>query len=189
MACVPHRNALGGGKVGLGNCQWLVRGVSTTLWTRDPLFRTGDRARVLDVRIFVKNEIGSGSPGSEILTKILTSKTRARSPGPGRGRPVREFVDVSWTSRGQGALRPDRRPCSRFGCKDFRQNEIGSGSHGLEILTKILTSKTRTLSTPRKGGRPVREFVDVSWTSRGQGALRPDSGPRSRFGCKDFRQK
>jgi hypothetical protein len=44
--------------------------------------------------------------------------------------------------------------------------------HG-EILTKILTSKTRTLSTPRKGGRPVREFVDASWTSRGQGPCSP----------------
>jgi hypothetical protein len=85
----------------------------------------------------------------EILTKILTSKTRTLSTPRKGGRPVREFVDASWTSRGQG--------------------EIGSGSPGLEILTKILTSKTRTLSTPRKGGRPVREFVDASWTSRGQG--------------------
>jgi hypothetical protein len=86
-----------------------------------PLIRTADRARVLDVRIFVKNEIGSGSPGLEILTKILTSKTRTLSTPRKGGRSVREFVDVSWTSRGQGALRPDRRPRSRFGCKDFRQ--------------------------------------------------------------------
>jgi hypothetical protein len=83
------------------NSTWIVREQSTTLWTRDPLFRTGDSARVLDVRIFVKNEIGSGSPDPEILTKILTSKTRARSPGQGGGGLVREFVDTPRTEHGQ----------------------------------------------------------------------------------------
>jgi hypothetical protein len=52
----------------------------------------------LDVRIFVKiSEPGDPDPIS-FLTKILTSKTRARSPVRKRGSLVHKVVDTPRTS-------------------------------------------------------------------------------------------
>jgi hypothetical protein len=115
--------------------------VSTNSRTRPPPPWPGDRARVLDVRIFVKIS-GSGDPDPiSFLTKILTSKTRALSPVRKRGSLVHKVVDCSRTI-----------------------HVLFTPSRLYLILTKILTSKTRALSPVRKRGSLVHKVVDCSRT-------------------------
>jgi hypothetical protein len=61
-------------------CPRIVRGLSTNSRTRDPPFLGVESVRVLDVRIFVKISRPRDPDPISFLTKILTSKTRARSP-------------------------------------------------------------------------------------------------------------
>jgi hypothetical protein len=106
----------------VSGCPRIVRVLSTNSRTGRPPCLGVDRARVLDVRIFVKiSEPGDPDPIS-FLTKILTSKTRARAPVRTEGalsaacpRHVHKLADWAPPFSGGGE-------CSRFGCKDFRQN-------------------------------------------------------------------
>jgi hypothetical protein len=172
----------------VSGCPRIVRVLSTNSRTGRPPCLGVDRARVLDVRIFVKiSEPGDPDPIS-FLTKILTSKTRARAPVRTEGalsaacpRHVHKLADWAPPFSGGGE-------CSRFGCKDFRQNLKAMRSRSYLILTKILTSKTRARAPVRTEGalsaacpRHVHKLADwapPAWPG----------GARSRFGCKDFRQ-
>jgi hypothetical protein len=85
----------------VSGCPRIVRVLSTNSRTGRPPCLGVDRARVLDVRIFVKiSEPGDPDPIS-FLTKILTSKTRARSPVRKRGSLVHKVVDTPRTIHGR----------------------------------------------------------------------------------------
>jgi hypothetical protein len=79
------------------NSPRLVGVKSTNFRTRPPPSLAGGPRSRFGCNDFRQNLGSWRSRLNLILTKILTSKTRARSPGQGGGSLVRELVDKPWT--------------------------------------------------------------------------------------------
>jgi hypothetical protein len=165
----------------VSGCPRIVRVLSTNSRTGRPPCLGVDRARVLDVRIFVKiSEPGDPDPIS-FLTKILTSKTRARAPVRTEGalsaacpRHVHKLADWAPPFSGGGE-------CSRFGCKDFRQNLKAGRSRSYLIFDENpYIQNASAVRCPDEGG-PLSTKL---WTDHGQFPKPHTHTPPKRSGAK-----